>query len=155
MQKNAFLGLRLISAAVFILLLFVGGWILRNHQRLFGVDPDIPRETSGAFCASIGRFLARLALGRGVAAEGELGRAVRRLRVSSGSGWGMLTCYTRAGMESNWVQQRAAHNTLPLWRKKIRTAQRVDVSALMDRVPPRPPVRLDGDSFAHRTGETC
>ena len=48
MQENTFLGLRLISAAVFILLLFVGGWILRNHQRLFGVDSDIPRETSGA-----------------------------------------------------------------------------------------------------------
>ena len=48
MQKNALLGLQLISAAVFILLLFVGVWILKNHQRLFGVDPDIPSESSGA-----------------------------------------------------------------------------------------------------------
>jgi uncharacterized protein YqjF (DUF2071 family) len=48
-----------------------------------------------------GRFSARLALGRGVTAEGGLERVVRRLRVASGSGWCMLTCYTRAGMESN------------------------------------------------------
>jgi hypothetical protein len=48
MQNNVLLGLRLISAALFIVLLFVGGWMFRNHQRLFGVDPDIPRETSGA-----------------------------------------------------------------------------------------------------------
>ena len=48
MQKNALLGLQLISAALFILLLFVGVWILKNHQRLFGVDPDIPSESSGA-----------------------------------------------------------------------------------------------------------
>ena len=48
MQKNALLGLQLISAALFILLLFVGVWILKNHQRLFGVDPDIPSESSDA-----------------------------------------------------------------------------------------------------------
>jgi hypothetical protein len=30
----------------------------------------------------------------------------------------------------------------PLWRKKIRTAQRVDVAALMDLVTPAPPPLL-------------
>ena len=55
-------------------------------------------------------------------------------------------------MESNWVQQRAARNTLPIWRKKIRMAERVVDSALRDRAIPSPPqVRLDGDSVADRT----
>ncbi len=77
------------------------------------------RRCRKAFCASIGRFLACLALGRGVTAEGELGRVVRRLRVASGSGWGMLTCYTRAGVESNWVSVR-----LPFgWRIKVDAPQ--------------------------------
>jgi hypothetical protein len=48
MQKNALLGLQLISAALFILLLFAGVWIWRNRHRLFGVDADIPSETPGA-----------------------------------------------------------------------------------------------------------
>ena len=42
-------------------------------------------------------------------------------------------------MESNWVQQRAARNTLPIWRKKIRMAERVVDSALRDRAIPSPP----------------
>jgi len=92
----------------------------------------VSRRCRKAFCASIGRFVGCLGLGRGVTAEGELGRVARRLRPVSRSGWCMLTCYTRAGMESNWVQQRAAHNTLPLWRKKIRMTQRVNVAALME-----------------------
>ena len=48
MQRNALLGLQLISAALFILLLFAGVWIWRNRHGLFGVDPDIPSETPGA-----------------------------------------------------------------------------------------------------------
>ena len=60
-----------------------------------------------AFCASIGRFLGRLALARGVTAEGELEGVVRRLREVSGSAWCMVTCYTGAGMESNWVSVRS------------------------------------------------
>jgi hypothetical protein len=67
----------------------------------------VSRRCRKAFCESIGRFLGCLTLGRGVTGEGELGRVVRRLREVSGSGWGMLTCYTRAGMESNWVRVRS------------------------------------------------
>jgi hypothetical protein len=48
MQRNALLGLQFISAALFVFLLFVGVWIWKHHQRLFGADPDIPSESPGA-----------------------------------------------------------------------------------------------------------
>ena len=63
------------------------------------------RRCRNAFCASIRRSLARLGFGRGVTGEGELEGVVRRLREVSGSGWGMLTCYTRAGVESNDISR--------------------------------------------------
>lgn len=48
MQNNALLTLQLISSALFILLLFGGVWILKNYQKLFGVDPDMPSENSSS-----------------------------------------------------------------------------------------------------------
>ena len=59
------------------------------------------RRCRKAFCASIGRYLACLALARGVTAEGGLERVARRLRPVSGINWCMPTCYTEAGVESN------------------------------------------------------
>lgn len=44
MQNNALLTLQLIATGLFILLLFGGVWILKNYNRLFGVDPDMPSE---------------------------------------------------------------------------------------------------------------
>jgi hypothetical protein len=38
---------------------------------------------------------------------------------------------------------------MPIWRKKFRMAQRVDVSALMDQVTPAPPVRRTEDVSRH------
>lgn len=48
MQNNALLALQLISTALFILLLFGGVWILKNYQRLFGSDKDMPSENSSS-----------------------------------------------------------------------------------------------------------
>jgi hypothetical protein len=48
MQNNALLVLQLISTALFILLLFVGVWIFKNHQRLFGRDKDMHSENSSS-----------------------------------------------------------------------------------------------------------
>ncbi len=65
----------------------------------------VSRRRRKAFSASIGRFLACLAFGRGAIAGGELGRVVRRLREVSGSGWGIATCYTGANFESNDISR--------------------------------------------------
>ena len=50
MQDNAlfFLCLRWIFAGLFIITLVVGVWLLKYQQKLFGVDPNVPSESSGA-----------------------------------------------------------------------------------------------------------
>lgn len=48
MQNDALLTFRLIFTALFIALLFGGVWILKNYQRLFGIDPDMPSENSSS-----------------------------------------------------------------------------------------------------------
>ncbi|MEK0447382.1 MAG: hypothetical protein RLZZ399_2703 [Verrucomicrobiota bacterium] len=48
MHNAALLTLQLVFTGVLIALLLGGVWILKNHQRHFGVDPDIPSENSGS-----------------------------------------------------------------------------------------------------------
>jgi hypothetical protein len=49
MQDNAtlFLCLRIIFTGLFIVTLVAGAWILKNREKLFGVDPQMPYENSG------------------------------------------------------------------------------------------------------------
>ncbi len=40
--------IRLVFTLLFIGTLFTGVYLLRNYQRLFGVDPDMPSETGSS-----------------------------------------------------------------------------------------------------------
>jgi hypothetical protein len=44
MQNEVFLVFRILSAIAFLGVLSLGGWLIRNYQRLFGVDPAMPSE---------------------------------------------------------------------------------------------------------------
>jgi hypothetical protein len=50
MQDNAFffLCLRIIFTGLFIVTLAAGAGILKYREKLFGIDPHMPSETSGA-----------------------------------------------------------------------------------------------------------
>jgi hypothetical protein len=48
MQTDYFLAVRLIFTALFIATLAVGVYLLRNYERLFGVDPNMPSENSSS-----------------------------------------------------------------------------------------------------------
>ena len=44
MQNEAVLFIRIISSCVFIAALYAGYYMLKNYQKLFGVDPNMPSE---------------------------------------------------------------------------------------------------------------
>lgn len=44
MQNESFLVFRIIAGAVFFAALYTGYYMLKNYQKLFGVDPDMPSE---------------------------------------------------------------------------------------------------------------
>lgn len=48
MQNEAFLVFRILAAIVFFTALYAGYYMLRNFDRLFGPDPEIPSENSSA-----------------------------------------------------------------------------------------------------------
>ena len=50
MQDNAqfFLVLRIIFTCFFLITLVTGAYLFKNYQKLFGIDPNMPSESSGA-----------------------------------------------------------------------------------------------------------
>lgn len=48
MQSEILLFARIVFAGLFVLLLLVGAYLLKNYQRLFGVDPSMPSEGSSS-----------------------------------------------------------------------------------------------------------
>ena len=44
MQNEAILLIRIVASVVFIAALFAGYYLLKNYQKLFGVDPNMPSE---------------------------------------------------------------------------------------------------------------
>jgi hypothetical protein len=48
MQSDFFLVFRILSAALFIITLIVGGYLAVNYQRIFGFDPNMPSETGSS-----------------------------------------------------------------------------------------------------------
>jgi uncharacterized membrane protein len=48
MNNDALLFIRLVFTAMFVLTLLVGVYLVKNFQKLFGVDPDMPSETGSA-----------------------------------------------------------------------------------------------------------
>jgi hypothetical protein len=48
MQSDVLLFFRLIFTGLFIGTLLAGGYIFKNYQRLFGVDPNVPSENGSA-----------------------------------------------------------------------------------------------------------
>ena len=48
MENNAFLLLKAFFVLCFLATLFAGYVIVKNHERLFGVDPDAPSENGSA-----------------------------------------------------------------------------------------------------------
>lgn len=48
MQNDALLAIRFVFAGLFIATLLAGVYLVKNHERLFGVDPDMPSENSSA-----------------------------------------------------------------------------------------------------------
>jgi len=39
---------RLVFTVLFFVVLFAGLYLIRNHERFFGVDPNLPSENEGA-----------------------------------------------------------------------------------------------------------
>jgi hypothetical protein len=48
MHNDALLAIRFIFGGLFIATLFAGVYLVRNFQRLFGVDPRMPSENSSS-----------------------------------------------------------------------------------------------------------
>jgi len=48
MENDVQLIFRLIFSGLFLAVLAAGAYLLKNYQRLFGVDPDIPSENASA-----------------------------------------------------------------------------------------------------------
>ena len=48
MQNAVFLLFRVLAAAVFLAMLYAGYYMLKNFEKLFGVDPNIPSENASA-----------------------------------------------------------------------------------------------------------
>ena len=48
MQNEIFLFARIVFAGLFLLSLLAGGYLLKNYQKLFGVDPNMPSEGSSS-----------------------------------------------------------------------------------------------------------
>lgn len=44
MQSEVFLVLRILASGVFIATLYAGYYMLKNYQKFFGVDPNMPSE---------------------------------------------------------------------------------------------------------------
>jgi hypothetical protein len=48
MQSEILLFIRIIFTGLFLLSLFAGVYLLKNYERLFGVDPSMPSEGSSS-----------------------------------------------------------------------------------------------------------
>lgn len=48
MQHEVFLVFRILSTLVFFATLYAGYYLIKNYQRLFGVDPNMRSEVSSA-----------------------------------------------------------------------------------------------------------
>ncbi|HEX8296148.1 MAG TPA: hypothetical protein VF593_07595 [Chthoniobacteraceae bacterium] len=48
MENEAAQFIRIAFGAVFLLTLAAGGYLLKNYQQLFGVDPQLPSETESS-----------------------------------------------------------------------------------------------------------
>ena len=62
---------RLAAFSIFLVTLYAGYYMLKNYQRLFGVDPDLPGEGQSArayFKVQIFAIWAHVLLGSGAAA---------------------------------------------------------------------------------------
>jgi hypothetical protein len=71
MQNDIFLLFRVLAFAVFFAALYVGYYMLKNYQKLFGVDQNLPSEGSSSRAYSqvqIFSVWAHVVLGSGAAA---------------------------------------------------------------------------------------
>ena len=48
MQNDVLLFIRLVFTGLFLVTLLVGGVLVKNYQRLFGIDADMPSETGSS-----------------------------------------------------------------------------------------------------------
>jgi hypothetical protein len=48
MQNEVFLFIRIVSAVGFFVTLYIGWYLFKNFERLFGVDPTMPNETGSS-----------------------------------------------------------------------------------------------------------
>jgi hypothetical protein len=39
---------RILAAVLFVAIFLIGGYLLKNHERFFGVDPSMPSENASA-----------------------------------------------------------------------------------------------------------
>jgi len=71
MQNDTFIVFRILASVVFIAALYAGYYMLRNYQRLFGVDPNMPSEGASSRAYSqvqVFSIWAHVLLGSGAAA---------------------------------------------------------------------------------------
>jgi len=47
-NTDFFLFVRVVFTGLFIVTLLVGGYLMKNFQKLFGVDPEMPSENSSS-----------------------------------------------------------------------------------------------------------
>lgn len=48
MQEDPFSIIRIVFTGLFFLVLFVGGYVVKNYQKLFGADPNVPTDNESA-----------------------------------------------------------------------------------------------------------
>jgi hypothetical protein len=48
MQSEIFLFVRIVFTGLFLISLFAGFYLIKNYQKLFGVDPNMPSEGSSS-----------------------------------------------------------------------------------------------------------
>ncbi len=71
MQNDTFIVFRILASVVFFAALYAGYYMLRNYQRLFGVDPNMPSEGASSRAYSqvqVFSIWAHVLLGSGAAA---------------------------------------------------------------------------------------
>ncbi|MEO8351703.1 MAG: hypothetical protein ABI680_08225 [Chthoniobacteraceae bacterium] len=71
MQNDFFLIFRILAALIFLASLYAGYYMLKNYQKLFGVDPNMPSEGASSRAYSqvqVFSIWAHVLLGSGAAA---------------------------------------------------------------------------------------
>lgn len=48
MQNESFLLVRVVFTGLFIVTLLAGGYMFKNYQKLFGIDPNMPSENGSS-----------------------------------------------------------------------------------------------------------